>query len=768
MKNLTCFLLFSMAVVGYSQAPTVDPTTPPARNAVDVISIFSEAYSNISGANYNPNWNQTGFATASSVYEPTGPGGSGNVVLAYPDFNYQGIEFNNVLDISAMEFLHLDIWTVGVAPSIAIISSGAEIPHPIPNTAGSWQSIDIPVAGITGDLTAAIQVKFDGGNGSNAIYVDNLYFWKNPPAPGTDATISMLEVDGVPVPGFTPNSLSYPIALPGGTTTVPQITQATTADPAATAVITQATAIPGDATVFVTSQDSSTTKTYTLSFYIGAPHIDAPTPPVRNAVDVISIFSEAYNNITGANYNPNWNQSGYVSASSSFEPTGAGGSGNVVLAYPNFNYQGIEFNNVLDITAMEFLHLDIWTVDGVAPNLTLISSGAEIPHPIPNGDGAWQSVDIPVAGITGDLTAAIQIKFDGGNGSTNEIYVDNLYFWKTPPAPGTDATISALEIDGVPLPGFTPNSVSYHVALPGGTTTVPQITLATTADPAATAVITQATGIPGDATVFVTSQDSSTTNTYTVSFYIGAPHIDAPTPPARDEADVISIFSESYNNISGANYNPNWNQSGFFTASSAFEPTGPGGTGNVVLAYPNFSYQGIEFNNVLNITQMDFLHLDIWTVDGVAPNLTLISSGTEIPHPIPNGDGGWQSVNIPVQGITPDLTSAIQIKFDGGNGTTTEIYVDNLYFYRGESVSIDDDDLMNLQVFPNPTRNSWNLSGSDRIDEIQVFDLQGRQMMAQSVQSTAATIDASALPSGVYFIQVTAGKRTQSLKVIRE
>ncbi|MEL7533124.1 MAG: hypothetical protein AAFN10_17540, partial [Bacteroidota bacterium] len=133
----------------------------------------------------------------------------------------------------------------------------------------------------------------------------------------------------------------------------------------------------------------------TLSVFSQAPTVDAPTPPVRNAVDVISIFSDAYNNITGANYNPDWQQSGFGTASSSFEPTGPG---NVVLAYPDFNYQGIEFNNVLDITAMEFLHLDIWTVDGVSPNLTVISSGAEIPQSIPNGDGAWQSIDIAVSG----------------------------------------------------------------------------------------------------------------------------------------------------------------------------------------------------------------------------------------------------------------------------------------------------------------------------------------------------------------------------------
>ena len=732
MKKLTLLFFLFASSLGFSQAPTVDPATPPTRNPVDVISIFSGAYNNITGANYNPNWQQSGLATASSTFAPTG---AGNVVLAYPNFNYQGIEFNSVVDISAMEFLHLDIWTVGVAPSVAVISSGTEIPHPIPSVVGSWQSIDIPVTGITGNLTSAIQLKFAGGNGTtNGIYVDNIYFWKTAAAPGKDATLSALSVDGTPITGFTPNSASYNVVLPGGTTAVPQITLATTADPAATAVITQATAIPGNATVAVTSQDGTTNKTYTIRYFIGFPHVDAPTPPTRNPVDVISVFSDAYNNITGANYNPDWQQSGFVTASSTFQPAN---SGDIVLAYPNFSYQGIEFNSTLDISAMEFLHLDIWTVDGVAPDITVISSGTEIPHAIQNGDGNWQSIDIPVPGITGDLTSAIQFKFTGGNGSSNRIYVDNLYFWKAPAATGKDATLSALEVFGTPIAGFTPNSSSYDFVLPGGSTTAPLITKANTTDPSATTIITQATTIPGNATVLVTSQDSSTTNTYTVRYYIGAPHIDAPIPPARNPLDVISIFSDSYNNISGANYNPYWQQTGYNVASSTFQPTGSGGSGNVVLAYPNFGYQGIEFNSTLDITAMEFLHLDIWTVDGVAPNLTVLSSGTEIPHPIPNGDGAWQSIDIPVPGITGDLTGAIQIKFDGGNGSSTRIYVDNLYFWKAATANGKDASLIALEVDGTP------VVGFSPIDTTYSIELEGGTTVVPQI-TLATTSDTSA------------------------
>ena len=763
MKKILFLQFFLFTILGYSQAPSTDAPIPPARNAVDVISIFSDSYNNITGANYNPNWQQSGFASASSIYQPSGTGGTGNLVLAYPNFNYQGIEFNSVIDITAMDSLHIDIWVTGVVtPTIAVISSGAEIPHTITNTVGSWQSIDIPVAAITGNLTRAIQFKFAGGNGgSSGIYVDNLYFWKTPATPGKDATLNALEVDSTSIIGFTPNSAGYDVVLAGGTTVVPQITLATTTDTAASSVITQATTIPGNATVLVTSQDGTTTQTYTVSYYIGAPHIDAPAPPNRNAVDVISIFSDAYNNISGANYNPNWQQSGFSTASSTFQPTGSGGT---VLAYSNFNYQGIEFNSVIDITAMDSLHIDIWTVNGVIPNISVISSGTEIPHSISNGDGMWQSIDIPVIGITGNLTSAIQIKFTGGNGFSNRIYVDNLYFWKKPAVAGQDATLSALEVNGTPIVGYTPNSLAYDVVLAGGTTIVPQITLATTTDSLATTIITQATSIPGNATVFVRSQDSSVTNTYTLSYYIGAPHINAPTPPARTPLDVISIFSDTYNNISGANYNPNWQQSGFASASSTFQPVG---NGNSVLAYPNFSYQGIEFNSVLNITPMDFLHIDIWTVDGVIPALSVISSGTEIPHSISNGDGLWQSIDIPVIGITGNLTSAIQLKFAGGNGSSNRIYVDNIYFWKGQAVGIEESNDVEFNVYPNPTKDVWNLISNHNINLIQVFDIQGNLVISMNVNSDMATISTSGLDNGLYFVQLISGKGVRSLKLIK-
>ena len=58
--------------------------------------------------------------------------------------------------------------------------------------------------------------------------------------------------------------------------------------------------------VFFLSLSIQQIKANNEKYYDSEPTVNAPTPPVREALDVISIFSDAYNNIAGANYNPDW------------------------------------------------------------------------------------------------------------------------------------------------------------------------------------------------------------------------------------------------------------------------------------------------------------------------------------------------------------------------------------------------------------------------------------------------------------------------------
>ncbi len=438
MKKITLLLMMLSATFGFSQSPTDNATTPPTRNASDVISIFSGEYTDVAGTNFNPNWSQAGFGSANTAFDP----GTGDLVLAYPNFNYQGNQFGSAQDISLMENLHVDIWINGTFnPNVYVISTGAEIAHPITNTgSGTWISVDIPVSGITGNTGAAIQFKFDGGNGTtDAIYVDNLYFWKNPTAAGTDATLSALEIDNTPLSGFSPGITNYTFDLAPGTVAIPQITTATSNDPNATDVaITQATTIPGDATVLVTAADGTTQSTYTVSFAAVGPTSAAPTPPARPAADVISLFSNAYSNTTIETWNAAWDDS-------TSEDQVAFGDDIKKITFGNFI--GVEFvNNRIDASDFTHFHMDFWTDNsnllGKVFNSKFSQWGggssevSAMELNINDGttpgvvNGTWVSIDVEIASrFTNNLTRDDLAQFIITS-NLGVAYVDNIYFHK--------------------------------------------------------------------------------------------------------------------------------------------------------------------------------------------------------------------------------------------------------------------------------------------------------------------------------------------------
>lgn len=148
------------------------------------------------------------------------------------------------------------------------------------------------------------------------------------------------------------------------------------------------------------------------------PTVAAPTPTTA-AADVISIFSNAYTNVVGSDYNPNWGQSTVTTQVSI--------AGNNTLKYAGLNYQGLQFGSAQNVASKNFLHLDYYTANSTSLKVYLISPGPvekSYTLTVPSV-GGWRSIDIPLSSFSPvDLTNVIQIKFDG-NG---DIYLDNIYF----------------------------------------------------------------------------------------------------------------------------------------------------------------------------------------------------------------------------------------------------------------------------------------------------------------------------------------------------
>ncbi|MGE0090701.1 MAG: hypothetical protein AB7S50_14610 [Bacteroidales bacterium] len=324
---LTLDSTFTFTVTG---GPASAAPTPSNRRASDVISIFSDAYTQVAGTDFNPNWGQSTVVTTVSI--------GGDNTLKYSNLNYQGTALASAINVSSMEYLHVDVWTEDATTvNFYCISPGpAEKAYSFAIESGVWKSYDIPLSYFSDvvDLTNIFQFKVDGTSGSN-VYFDNIYFYRETPTSPSEA---------------------------------------------------------------------------------------APIPPTRDPSKVISIFSNAYTDLTGTDFNPNWGQATVVTTEVI--------DGNSTLKYSNLNYQGTTFASSIDASSFGYLHIDMWTADATTINVSAISPGpVEKAYSLPITAGQWVSYDIPLTKFSDvvDLSDIFQFKFDGTAGST--IYLDNIYFY---------------------------------------------------------------------------------------------------------------------------------------------------------------------------------------------------------------------------------------------------------------------------------------------------------------------------------------------------
>lgn len=221
------------------------------------------------------------------------------------------------------------------------------------------------------------------------------------------------------------------------------------------------------------------------------------------------------------------------------------------------------------------------------------------------------------------------------------------------------------------------------------------------------------------------------------------PTVAAPTPPGRDPADVLSVYSHAYTNIENTDFNPNWGQSTVVTFVQI--------EGNETIKYANLNYQGTQFASPLNVTALETLHIDMWTANATTVNISLISTGpVETPYSLPITPNQWVSYNIPLTAFAGvNMADIIQFKFDGGTGSQT-IYLDNMYFYSGDITSVDANQLDKVQLYPNPVKRGGLVQLSTEAELITIYDHRGRFITS----TNSSTINTEGLKQGIYILTI--------------
>lgn len=197
MKKITQTIFLLICSYGFSQAPTDAPPVP-TRNPANVISMFSNTYTNVPVDTWITEWSAGALEDLSIA---------GNDVKKYSNLSFVGIETvgPNLIDAGDMLYFHVDIWTPNLTTfRIKLVDFGAngafqggddtehEIIFETPAQNG-WVSYDIPLTNFTNLVNKdhIAQLIFSGMPvGTGTVFIDNVYFTNEATTVPTDPTVA--------------------------------------------------------------------------------------------------------------------------------------------------------------------------------------------------------------------------------------------------------------------------------------------------------------------------------------------------------------------------------------------------------------------------------------------------------------------------------------------------------------------------------------------------------------------------------------------------
>ncbi|MBA4317590.1 MAG: hypothetical protein C0412_04240, partial [Flavobacterium sp.] len=86
----------------------------------------------------------------------------------------------------------------------------------------------------------------------------------------------------------------------------------------------------------------------------------------------------------------------------------------------------------------------------------------------------------------------------------------------------------------------------------------------------------------------------------------------------------------------------------------------------------------------------------------------------------------------------------------------------------GTALAVKNFNAGSFKAYPNPTRNSWNITSNDDITSVQVFDILGKSVYTKSASSKEVNVNAATLSKGVYFAKVSTANGTSTVKLVKE
>lgn len=121
---------------------------------------------------------------------------------------------------------------------------------------------------------------------------------------------------------------------------------------------------------------------------------------------------------------------------------------------------------------------------------------------------------------------------------------------------------------------------------------------------------------------------------------------------------------------------------------------------------------------------------------------------------------------VPYQGTSGASANALGSINYYSAGTFNSYYIDDFKFVEGV-LSTNDFATQSFTVYPNPVVNQLNIQSKEAVNSVSVYNVLGKLVHQSSPNTVSPSIDMGAFKSGIYFVEVTIGNSTKTVKVVK-
>jgi hypothetical protein len=263
--------------------------------------------------------------------------------------------------------------------------------------------------------------------------------------------------------------------------------------------------------------------------------------------------------------------------------------------------------------------------------------------------------------------------------------------------------------------------------------------------------------------IFPDFQNRSSTNICyfdNITFGTPGPPLGTPMTPAPDPnfaaVDVISMFSNVYTDVPVNTWQTGWSQGTLNDIQIQ---------GNDTKKYTGLNFVGVETtgSNILNVSNMTHLYLNVWTPNMTEFRVKLVDFGNDLSYA--GGDDteheltfnpimeNWSTLDIPLTNFVSLASNnhIAQLIFSGNPSGSGVVYVDNVLFHNVVT-GIDETSQEILHVYPNPANDFLNITGKTEMERLSIFDVSGKLVLSTELNGNTKKCNISTLNQGAYLL----------------